>query len=104
MQELPLIAVSRQSFSAVLDGNRWGVRVYEVQDGVMCADFSLNDSPVILGVRCVPGKPLLPYDYLQAIGSGNFAFTTLGNVYPWWEQFDSPSCKLIYASAAEIAA
>lgn len=102
MQEIPLIAASRQSFSVVLDNNRWGVRVYEVQPGLMCADFTLADIPVITGVRCVAGSPLLPYDYMQVTGGGNFAFATLGNNLPWWEQFGSPNCRLIYASAGEI--
>lgn len=102
MQEIPLIAASRQSLSVVVNSNRWGVRIYEVQPGLMCADFTLADVPQMLGVRCVAGSPLLPYDYLQTIGGGNFAFVTLGNALPWWEQFGTPNCRLIYASAGEI--
>ena len=104
MQEVPLIQQSRQSLSAVLGGNRWGIRIYEVQPGLMCADFTLADAPLITGVRCVAGRPLIPYDYLQVTSGGNFAFDTLGEALPWWQQFGTPSCILVYATAAEVAA
>lgn len=105
MQEIPLIANSRQSLSILLDGNRWDIRLYEVlPDGLMGADFALGGVDLITGVRCVANKPLVPYNYLQALGSGNFAFTTLNNMLPWWEQFGTTNCRLIYASAAELPA
>ena len=104
MQDIPLIVVPRQSLSIVLDGNRWGIRVYQ-STGVMACDFTLNDEPLITGVRAVPQFQLLPYRYLQHTGGGNFAFITgaNGTEYPWWENFDT-SCTLVYASAAELKA
>lgn len=103
MELIPMQAIPRQSLSVVLEGNRWGIRVYEVT-GCMACDFTLNDEPLINGVRAVADFQLLPYRYQQIAGGGNFAFYTGrdNTELPWWSDFGI-TCGLIYATSLEIA-
>lgn len=103
MQEIPMNAIARQSLSVVLDGNRWGIRVYETT-GCMAVDFTLNDVVLLTGVRAVADFQLLPYHYQQLAGGGNFAFYSGANntELPWWENFGI-TCGLIYANQSEIS-
>ena len=68
----------------------------------MYISIAKNRTPVIDGLRCVPEMRLLPYIHMEG-KSGNFAFQTIGDELPWWENFGVDHF-LLYASRSEIAA
>lgn len=103
MLQIPLQAVPRQELTMTIGQNRWLIRVVQCGDMMLC-DFSLNEVMQIQGVRAVPAQKLLPYQYLQERGGGNFAFLSAANntQIPWFEDFGN-TCFLIFATSEEIS-
>ena len=96
-------AIPNQIFSRTYRGITYEFHLRPF-NGMMFADISVNGEVVANGVRCVPGAWLIPNYAAAASGSGNFKFTTLGDAYPWYEDFGG-SCKLeFYDEAAYLAA
>lgn len=101
MQEIPLQAVPKQSFTIVLDGVLYEIALRETA-GCMSIDVTRSNTPIVTGARCVAGKLLLNYRDLED-GEGNFMFLTESGDLPWWEQFGTTQ-SLIYATQAELEA
>lgn len=98
MQTISLEQTANQSFSLLLDGNRWDFVIKQVVTS-MIADISLNDELILSGQILVAGTPIIPYEYLQ--GSGNFLVLTENDQLPNWTMFGVDQF-MVYASAAEI--
>jgi hypothetical protein len=93
-------ALPNQEFSIRLDAYRYNVRLNSVSDGAMCATIQRDGVTVIDGVRCVAGRFVLPYAYLEGLG-GNFFFDTPNDEIPDYQQFGTTHF-LVYLSAAEL--
>jgi hypothetical protein len=97
MQDVPLEPIPNQTLTLTLDGNRWTLTIKQAVTS-MIADISLNDVPLMQGVRFCAGTPLIPYRYLQ--GSGNFLLLVDNEQLPDWRQFGA-SQQLVYVSPGE---
>ncbi len=73
MYQIPLIQVPNQSIEFNIDSAFWSVRVFQAIDH-MCADVLRGGVPVIQGVRCFSGVPLMPYEYMYEPNFGNLIF------------------------------
>lgn len=96
MFQVPLSQVPNQSVAFNADGAYWQVRLYQSID-FMCADITRNGTPVITGVRCFGGIPLMPYPYMYLPSYGNFVFDSNAD----WTNFAN-SCNLYYMSQDEL--
>jgi hypothetical protein len=96
MLVIPLIQTPNQLLSFNADGAIWSIQVYQTIS-FMCADISLNNVPLINGVRCFGGIPLMPYTYMYQPDYGNFVFDTDAD----WNNFGA-SCNLFYLDSAEL--
>ncbi len=130
---LPLNAVPNQSISVTLDSNVYDIDIIQiagqnvvvnnvvqsVNNVVMAANISRNQTVIISGARIVPAVPLLNYVYQEA---GNFIFLmdgmdsyvnpqnpkdiiaiNNGSAYADFQQFGLTQF-LYYASTDELAA
>lgn len=97
--QLTLAAVPDQSFTTVLQGITYTLRLF-LMANVMCCDLDINGIRIISGVRLVAGAPIIPYDYLQ---NGNFMVVTLNDEIPYYDQFNETQF-LIYYTQAELEA
>lgn len=98
MRLVPLQAIPNQRLTLTLDGNRWDLTIKQARTS-MIADVTLNDTPVMQGVRFCVGTPLIPYRYLQ--GAGNFLLLVDNEQLPDWRQFGA-SQVLVYVSPGEV--
>lgn len=101
MLQIPLSAVPNQSLSLQLDNNTYDlvIRATSILTAqVMVADITINNTLILTSQRCVPGTPLIPYEYLT---NGNFIFITNNDEYPDYLQFQITQ-YLIYASQDEL--
>lgn len=96
MLAVPLNSIPNQTVSFNADGAFWQIRVYQ-SISFMCADITLNGNPVVNGVRCFGGTPLMPYSYMSAPGFGNFIFDSDAD----WTQFGL-DCNLFYLEQSEL--
>lgn len=96
MTKIPLIAVPNYKTAFNLDGAYWQLRLY-MSISFVCADISRNGVPLINGIRCFSGIPLLPYSYMTSPNYGNFIFDADVD----WENFED-SCNLYYLNSAEF--
>ena len=100
--EIPLEAIPNQSFSIRLDAHRYVLTIKEMGD-VMAVTIERDSVVLVSNMRAVAGTPLLPYPYLSQ-EFGNFIFTnTDPEAIPYYTDF-ATTCKLVYSTAAEIAA
>lgn len=97
MKTIPLVALPNQSVAFTVDGSYWQIRVYQALS-MMYADVSRNDEVLIEGIRCLVGRPLLPYTYMYAPNFGNLIF----DAPPDWEKFGD-TCNLQYLSFDEYS-
>ncbi len=97
MYQIPLTTVPNQSISFSVDGAFWTIHLYQ-SILFMCADISINGTPVATAVRCFGGIPLIQYSYMYEPLYGNFIFDTDGD----WTNFDG-SCNLYYLESTEFA-
>lgn len=96
---ITIVAAPNQSFSALLDGERFVVRLKEA-NGVMVVDMVRAGTQLLLASRALAGEPLIPYHYKER---GNFMFLTLSDELPEWRKFGVTQ-QLVYLTASEIAA
>lgn len=101
MQLIPLQNTPNQSFPITLNNVRY-LLTFRTIGMLTYVDIDINNVRTVSGVRCPPGEPLLPYEYLEGAG-GNFAFLTQNGAYPNYTEFGITQ-TLIYASPAELAA
>ena len=99
VKEIALKPIPSQSFSVVVDGNRFAIRLVS-KSGIVSADVSRNNEIVTLGQRCVAEKYIIPYPYLEA-GGGNFIFLTSEGDLPNYLQFGETQ-KLFWLSQDEV--
>jgi hypothetical protein len=95
MEQIPLDSVPNQQVSFNLNGAYWQLKLYE-SINFMCADISINGTPVINGVRCFGGVGLLPYGYMTQPDLGNLVFDSDAD----WSQFGS-TCNLYHLESSE---
>ena len=96
MYPVPLQPIPTQTVSFNVDNAFWQLKFYQ-SINFMCCDITLNGTPVMSGVRCFGGFPLLPYDYMSQDGTyGNLIFDSDAD----WSEFGS-TCNLYYLEAAE---
>lgn len=98
MRTIPLDAVPNQQVSINIGENRWTLRIKEATSS-MIADVSLNDQPLLYGIRFCVGTPLIPYRYLA--GFGNFLLLTNNEELPDWRKFGSTQ-TLVYVDPEEL--
>lgn len=104
MQEIPLEIRPNQAFTLVLNSRTYRIRIFDVTGGLMCADVSLNTTPVVQGVRCLHGDFLLPFPGLEQ-DNGNFLWFDDRGRRPNWANFGSdPTCRLYYVPGEEMGA
>lgn len=107
MLVIPLSQVANQQISFNADGVLWTVKVYQAITH-MCADISrsviasdpagtVGPVPIVNGIRCFGGIPLLQYSYQYAPNFGNFVFDTDAD----WTNFGA-TCNLYYLDQAEL--
>ncbi len=96
MFAIPLNPVPNQTVSFNVDGAFWQLHIFQSID-FMCADVTVNGTPVISGVRCFGAIPLLPYSYMTAPSFGNLVFDSDGD----WTGFGT-SCNLFYLEQDEF--
>lgn len=101
MQIVPLQQIVNQSLSITLDQQKYDITLRTIGD-ITYATVLRNNVKIVDSVRCVPLRPILPYEYLEGVG-GNFAFYTANDELPNYASF-GVSHILLYASAAELAA
>jgi hypothetical protein len=102
MEIIPLSnTLPNQRQTVTLDQNQF-IIVLRTIGCLTYASITLNGEDVIDGICCQSNQPILPYEYLEN-DSGNFAFYTPNDEYPYYEQF-GVTHNLVYASAAELAA
>lgn len=99
---IALAAIPRQETIFTADKRVWSIRVYQVSDTKVAIDVAIDGTEIITGRLVGANSPVLPYDYLAA-RYGNLSFFTTSGADPNWQQFGTPDCQLIYASAQEIA-
>lgn len=100
MQQITLQPIPLQEFSVVITNFIYRIRVYDVGNNTMCADININGIDVILGVRCLHGSFLLPYESLEQ-SNGNFAFYDLVNESVFYTNFGA-TCQLYYFSPIDL--
>lgn len=100
MDIIPIKAVPNQSFLITLEGHSFSITL-QAGPGIMVASISRDSVTVINGIRCVAGKPVIPYRYLEG-GAGNFIFITTAQQLPDWTKFNTTQ-HLAYYTAAELA-
>lgn len=100
MQIIPLVQLPNYEFTITLDGAKYDLAWRTIDDltymTIVRAGVKIVDS-----VRCIPFRPIIPYEYLEGTG-GNFAFDTLNDELPNYQSF-GVSHTLLYASNAELA-
>jgi len=96
-QNIELQPIPNQSFSVLLDGNRYQIRVNDLGESVAFT-ISRDEVDIVTGFRAVAGTLILPYEHLE---SGNFIFLTENNEIPEYEKF-GVSQTFHYLTAAEM--
>ena len=92
--DVTIAQMPNQIFSRTYEGVKYTFHL-RTFNGMMYADIAIDDEDVASGVRCVGGAWLVPQHAADAAGGGNFKFETLGDAYPWYEDFGE-TCKLEY--------
>lgn len=102
MESIPLQAIPNQSLTYTsTEGVRYALNLRTVGD-ITLVDIDINGTRTISGKACVPGRPLLPYQYQEGQG-GNFAFYTPNDELPYYESF-GVTHDLVYVTATELTA
>lgn len=100
MIEIELQQAPNQSFSIDIDGVTFDITLKTASYTV--ADVYIGSDLVISGVRVMPYRPIVPYEYLEQ-GAGNFFFVTDNGEYPSYSEFGMTQ-SLVYLTAAEVEA
>lgn len=97
MIDISLQNIPNQSFTFTADDTSFKVTLKTTNDRTI-ADFIINDTIKIDGVRVMPNKPIIPYPYLEY---GNFFFVSNGESYPFYADFGITQ-NLVYLTPAEM--
>lgn len=100
MDIIPIKAVPNQSFLITLDGHFYSITL-QAGPGIMAASITRDSAIIINGMRCVAGKSIIPYRYLEG-GAGNFIFITDAQQLPDWTKFNTTQ-HFAYYTADELA-
>lgn len=87
-----------QKFSVNTDSGSLDIELRTV-DGIMLMSISRNGTSIVNSIRVAPNVLLMKYRYLQE-QYGDFIFTTTGNEYPYFENFNNAN-KLYWLSYEE---
>lgn len=98
MIEITIQSVPNQLLSIDIDGYSFEIALKTA--GTMIADISIDQVMKVQGIKCLPNKPIIPYEYLE---HGNFFFVTENEEYPDYTQFNI-SQSLVYLTADEMVA
>ena len=98
MNLLDLQALPNQSFSIVLNNNRYDITIHEAS-GIMAATIKRNGVEIITGQRITAGTFLLPYTYLE---DGNFLLSNQNDDVIYYTAFGQ-SQFLYYLSPNDLA-
>lgn len=98
MIEITIQSVPNQTLSIDIDGYSFDISLKTA--GTIIADISIDQVVKVQGVKCLPNKAILPYQYLE---HGNFFFVTEDGDYPDYTQFNI-SQSLVYLTADEMVA
>lgn len=101
MQTFELQNTSDQTFTTVLDNDRYVIRIFQIP-GTMASDISRNEAQLTTGQRITVGSFLIPFFGTQGL-SGNFLLLTQANELPDPSQFGITQ-TLIYMSFDEMVA
>lgn len=98
MIDIILQPIPSQAFSIDIEGNTFDIAIKTA--GTMIADITINNSIKILGVKCQPNLPIIPYWHLE---EGNFFIITEAEELPDYAQFGITQ-QMVYLTAAEMEA
>ncbi len=99
MESISIDAIPSQQFTATLDGNNYGIRIYSI-DGHMSYDLSIAGVEIISGFKMVNDIPLLPYRHQEI--NGNILLQIPVDEIPDYTRFGF-SQFLFYLTEAETA-
>ena len=100
--DVPISPLPNQIISRMFRGISYDLH-FRTFNGMMYVDISIDSEPLVYGVRCISNSWLSPNYATAEPGAGNFMFTTLGDAYPWYEDFGD-TCKLGFYDADDYAA
>ena len=98
MTEITLQSVPNQSFSIDVGDLSYDINI-KTGDSTF-ADVSINGTVIIQGVRVMPYRPIIPYEYLTG-GNGNFLFITENGDNINYENF-GVNQSLVYMTREEL--
>lgn len=98
MIDIELQAIPNQSFGIIIDGVSFDIVIKTTT--VTIADITIDGVVKLQGVKCMPNRPIVPYEYLE---NGNFFFVCDGEEYPYYTNFGI-SQSLVYLTPDEMAA
>ena len=98
VKNIEIQAVPNQAFSVVIDKVLFDIALKTTS--VTIADISIDGSIKLIGVKCMPNRPIIPYEYLE---SGNFFFVCEGEEYPYYTNFGITQ-SLVYLTVEEMEA
>lgn len=85
--QIPLEVLPNQSLTIRLSSSRYLIAIKMLSDALMAISITRDDILLIQNERLVPSTLLLPEH--QALGYGNFMFTTPEDAYPHYSGFDN---------------
>lgn len=97
MLTLNLLDVPNQSFSTQLLSKRFTFHI-KLANGIMIADITCDNTPLVTGERILPNQPIIAYPRLEC---GNFILQTEDDDLPDWQKFGKTQ-QLIYLTPEEI--
>lgn len=100
MQEIPLQQIPRQNFTITLDNHDYDITINAINEYQVAISISRDTVPLVDNLKCCPVEWLIPFPYLSQ-GLGNFVFTTVGEVYPYYTDF-GVGTALTFFSGAEV--
>lgn len=100
IQTLALASVPNQTFTAVLDGDRYEIAIYVV-GSTMAVDVTRNEIAIVTGMRIVGTQFFIPYIAYYGGQHGNFLLQTVNDDLPDYTQFGM-SQTLVYMSFSDI--
>ncbi|MDR1367909.1 MAG: hypothetical protein LBJ76_04235 [Candidatus Accumulibacter sp.] len=100
MIEIPLEAIPNQALSVTIEESFFEIHLQTLDNGAVAVSIQRDTEPVILGVRAMPNRRIIPYRNLEG-GSGNFFFLCPNGSYPAYEGFGT-RYRLLYANDAEL--
>ena len=98
MVEITLQQTPNQSFSFDIDGKTYDVTLRTTETTI--ADISIDNELAIIGMRVMPYRPIIPYEYLT-MGGGNLFFITKNGEHLNYEEFGI-SQYLVYLTPPEV--